>query len=105
MRIVAGRHRGRPMEAPPGLDVRPTSDRAREGLFNMIEHGGFGAGGVSAVVDAVVLDAFCGTGALAFGALSRGAAAAPLIDSSARALSAARRPRSEERRGGKEGDR
>ena len=39
MRIVAGRHRGRPLVAPPGLDIRPTSDRAREGLFNVLEHG------------------------------------------------------------------
>ena len=69
MRIVAGRHRGRPLVAPPGLDIRPTSDRAREGLFNVLEHGR-----IAVDLDGVrVLDAFAGTGALGLEALSRGA--------------------------------
>ena len=90
MRIVAGRHRGRLLQPPAGRDIRPTSDRAREGLFNMLEHGGFGAGGASIVEGATVLDAFCGTGALAFEALSRGAAAATLMDINTAALEAVR---------------
>ena len=69
MRIVGGRHKGRRLEAPPGRDIRPTSDRAREALFNILAHGGLGAGGASPVVGATVLDAFCGTGALGLEAL------------------------------------
>lgn len=90
MRIVAGRHRGRALAAPEGSAIRPTSDRAREGLFNRLVHGGYGAGGASPLVDAVVLDAFCGTGALGLEALSRGAARALFLDSSEAALAAAR---------------
>lgn len=90
MRIVAGRHRGRRIAAPPGEEIRPTSDRAREAVFNILAHGGYGAGGASAVADAVVLDAFCGTGAMGLEALSRGAAQAILIDNEPRALVAAR---------------
>lgn len=74
MRIVGGRHRGRTLKAPEGSEVRPTSDRARESLFNILEHGRLSRDGVSIVRDAVVLDAFAGTGALGFEALSRGAA-------------------------------
>lgn len=90
MRIVAGRHRGRALAAPPGAAIRPTADRAREGLFNRLAHGSHGAGGVSPLVDAVVLDAFCGTGALGLEALSRGAARALFLDASEAALAAAR---------------
>lgn len=80
MRIVAGRHRGRPLESPADDRVRPTSDRARESLFNILEHGKFAAGGLSPVRGARVLDCFCGTGALGLEALSRGAAAATFLD-------------------------
>ena len=90
MRIVGGIHRGRRLEAPPGLDIRPTSDRAREAVFNILAHGGHGAGGASALQGAVVLDAFCGTGALGLEALSRGAARAIFIDNDPAALVAAR---------------
>lgn len=90
MRIVGGRHRGRRLAAPPGRDVRPTSDRARESLFNRLAHGGYGAGGASPLADARVLDAFCGSGALGLEALSRGAAAAAFMDSSRAALDCAR---------------
>ena len=75
MRIVGGKHRGRRLLAPPGETVRPTSDRAREALFNILSHGRLAAEGVP-FADAVVLDAFAGTGALGLEALSRGAAAA-----------------------------
>jgi 16S rRNA (guanine966-N2)-methyltransferase len=90
MRIVGGKHRGRRIEAPPGDAVRPTSDRAREAVFNILAHGGFGAGGASAVAGAVVLDVFCGTGAMGLEALSRGAARAVFIDNEPQSLVAAR---------------
>lgn len=89
MRIVGGRHRGRRLEAPGGRDTRPTSDRTREALFNVLAHSGWG--GDDPLAGAHVLDAFCGTGALALEALSRGAAAAVLMDLSGPALAAARR--------------
>lgn len=69
MRIVAGRHKGRRLEAPAGLTARPTADRARQALFNILAH--------SDLVDldgALVVDAFAGSGALGLEALSRGAA-------------------------------
>ena len=90
MRIVGGKHRGRRLEAPPGDAVRPTSDRAREAVFNILAHGGHGDGGASAVAGAVVLDAFCGTGAMGLEALSRGAARAIFVDNEPRSLVAAR---------------
>jgi 16S rRNA (guanine966-N2)-methyltransferase len=90
MRIIAGRHKGRVLAAPKGAKTRPTAARAREGLFNMLAHGGYGPGGTSAIAGAVVLDAFAGTGAFAFEALSRGAASATLLEIDARAVDAAR---------------
>lgn len=87
MRIVGGRHRGRALEAPPGATVRPTSDRAREALFNILSHGRLAA----PFRDAAVLDAFAGTGALGLEALSRGAAEAFFIESDRAALEALRR--------------
>jgi 16S rRNA (guanine966-N2)-methyltransferase len=85
MRIVAGRHRGRRLLAPSGERVRPTSDRAREALFNILSHGRLAAEGLP-FADAVVLDAFAGTGALGLEALSRGAAEAFFIEQDREAL-------------------
>jgi 16S rRNA (guanine966-N2)-methyltransferase len=79
MRIVAGSHRGRRLLAPPGAVVRPTSDRAREAMFNVILHGGF-VGEGDPFAEARVLDAFAGTGAVGLEALSRGAAEAVFIE-------------------------
>jgi 16S rRNA (guanine966-N2)-methyltransferase len=91
MRIVAGRHKGRPLMAPPGEEIRPTSDRARESLFNILAHGRLAkADGTGPLHGAVVLDGFCGTGALAAEALSRGATRAILMDNSPAALDVAR---------------
>jgi 16S rRNA (guanine966-N2)-methyltransferase len=73
VRVVAGELKGRTLKAPPGRDVRPTSDRAREALFSML-------GDVSGLD---VLDLYAGTGALGIEALSRGAAAATLVDAEA----------------------
>jgi len=71
MRIIAGKHRGRRLEAPEGLAVRPTGERAREALFDILAHGRFAEG--PAYLDAIVLDVFAGTGAFGLEALSRGA--------------------------------
>ena len=91
MRIVGGRHRGRRLEAPAGLEVRPTADRTREALFNILDHGRFAADdGVSPLSGARVLDGFCGSGALGLEALSRGAAHATFMDTSATAVAATR---------------
>ena len=72
MRIVAGSARGRPLEAPRGTETRPTSDRVRQSLFDLL---GQRCDGLR------VLDLYAGTGALALEALSRGAARATLVES------------------------
>jgi 16S rRNA (guanine966-N2)-methyltransferase len=80
MRIVGGRLRGRALAAPQSLSIRPTADRLRETLFNILAHA-FG----DPVSGARVLDLFAGTGALGLEALSRGAAFALFVDDSAEA--------------------
>ena len=77
LRIIAGSARGRRIEAPEGRDTRPTLDRVRENLFNMLQ---------GRVMDARVLDPFAGSGALSLEALSRGAAFAVLGDRDRAAL-------------------
>src|SRR5438270_11296778 len=89
LRIVGGVHRGRRLVVPPGDAVRPTSDRAREALFNILSHGDFAATGLP-FADRPVLDAFAGTGALGLEALSRGAGAAVFIENGREALTALR---------------
>lgn len=91
MRIVAGKHRGRSLIAPAGKGVRPTLARAREALFDILAHKRFSETGAPALADARVLEAFSGSGAFAFEALSRGAASAILMDIEPAALDAARR--------------
>src|SRR5438105_15782589 len=90
LRIVGGSHRGRRLAAPVGELVRPTSDRAREALFNILSHGRFATAGLP-FAGRPVLDAFAGTGALGLEALSRGASAAAFIENGREALSALRR--------------
>ena len=90
LRIVGGVHRGRRLAVPPGDAVRPTSDRAREALFNILSHGDFAAAGLP-FADRPVLDAFAGTGAFGLEALSRGASAAAFIENGREALAALRR--------------
>ena len=80
MRIVGGQHRGRTLATPRTRDIRPTSDRLRESLFNILAHG-YG----DPVAGARVLDLFAGTGALGLEAMSRGAAFALLVDDGAEA--------------------
>jgi 16S rRNA (guanine966-N2)-methyltransferase len=91
VRIVGGSHRGRRLSAPVGRAVRPTSDRAREALFNILAHSSLASGSGSLVAGARVLDAFCGTGALGLEALSRGAAHVTFLDCAAPAMDAVRR--------------
>ncbi len=76
MRIVAGRLKGRPLAEPPSDAIRPTSDRVREAVFNILEHGIDGA----SITDARVFDLFAGTGALGLEALSRGAKSCLFVD-------------------------
>lgn len=71
MRIIAGTARSRTIEAPKGRDTRPTLDRVRENLFNILQR---------RIVDAVTLDLFAGSGALSLEALSRGAALCVMAD-------------------------
>jgi 16S rRNA (guanine966-N2)-methyltransferase len=89
MRIVAGRHRGRSLVAPDGEATRPTSDRVRQALFDMLWHAPWA--GRERVEGARVLDAFAGTGALGLEAISRGAAHAVFIEPARAALDALRR--------------
>jgi 16S rRNA (guanine966-N2)-methyltransferase len=81
MRIVAGQFRGRPLAAPEGAHTRPTSDRVREAVFNILEHG---TPSVS-LAGVRVLDLFAGTGALGLEALSRGAAFCLFVEQDAAA--------------------
>src|SRR5258708_18812208 len=69
MRIVAGAYRGRTLVAPKGQSARPTADRTRQALFNVLEHAPWGG---RAWAGARVIDAFAGSGALGLEALSRG---------------------------------
>lgn len=80
MRIVGGKYRGRTLLSPSGASIRPTSDRAREAIFNILSSRlGPGFDGLR------VLDLFAGTGAMGFEALSRGAARVVFVDTSAEA--------------------
>lgn len=81
MRIVGGRLGGRSLKGPASDKIRPTSDRLRESLFNILEHS---YGGVA---DLRIVDLFAGTGALALEALSRGARFALLVDDGTEARS------------------
>src|SRR5579884_1515668 len=89
LRIVGGAQRGRRLVAPSGEAVRPTSDRAREALFNILSHGRFAAAGLP-FAGRPVVDAFAGTGAFGLEALSRGAAVAAFIENDPAALAALR---------------
>lgn len=84
MKIVGGKHKGRPLIAPKGRGVRPTKDRIREAIFNILIHG-FDFH----FENTTVLDLFCGTGALGLEAVSRGAHRALLIDCATASLRAA----------------
>lgn len=82
MRVIGGTARGRRLLSPRGLGTRPTPDRVREALFNILG---------DTVCKALVLDLFAGSGALGIEALSRGASAAIFVDSAASAVDYIRR--------------
>ena len=85
MRIIAGEWRGRPLVAPEGRATRPTADRAREGLFSMLQSR------IGSFEGLRVADLFAGSGALGLEALSRGAAQAWFFDNDRAALESIRR--------------
>ena len=84
MRIVAGDLRGRPIRAPEGQGTRPTSDRARQAVFNILEHAAWADG----VEGLRVIDLFAGSGAMGLEALSRGADACLFVETAEPALAA-----------------
>ena len=77
MRIIAGTGKGKPLNSPTGAGVRPTSDRAREGLFSSLESS------FDSIVDLVFLDLFAGSGAVGVEALSRGASFVHAVEADA----------------------
>jgi len=79
MRITGGQHRSRKLIAPDGNAVRPTSDKVRQAVFNMLNSRGL-------VIEANVIDAFCGTGALGLEALSQGARFCTFFDSNKKSI-------------------
>lgn len=81
MRVIAGKERGRRLLCPAGLRVRPTADRVKEALFNILQE---------RIPGARVLDLFAGTGALGIEALSRGASYAVFVDNHPASLAALR---------------
>jgi len=80
MRVIAGKYRSRPLQSLRGLDLRPTADRLRETLFDILI-----AGNPQALAGTVWIDLFAGTGAVGIEALSRGAAMVYFVESSAQA--------------------
>ena len=88
MRIIAGRWRGRRLVAPAGTATRPTAERMRPAIFDMLWHAP--CAGRERLEGAAVLDAFAGTGAMGLEALSRGAARAVFLERDAAALAALR---------------
>jgi len=80
MRVIAGKYRSRPLRSQRGMDIRPTSDRLRETLFNVLT-----AGNPAALEGSVWLDLFAGTGAVGIEALSRGAKEVHFVERSAAA--------------------
>lgn len=81
MRVIAGKYRSRRLTAPPGMETRPTSDRLRETLFNVV---------AASVAGSVWLDLFAGSGAVGIEALSRGAGKVYFVESAGRAVRAIR---------------
>ena len=81
MRVIGGKYRSRPLLAPAGMDTRPTADRLRETLFNVLTQGV-----VNRVAGARILDLYAGSGAVGIEALSRGAMDVVFVEQGAAAL-------------------
>ena len=79
MRVISGSARGKKLECPEGIDIRPTLDRVKESVFNMIAFD---------IAGATVLDLFSGSGALGIEALSRGASHCVFVDKSSQSIDA-----------------
>jgi len=90
MRIVGGKYRGRKLLVPPGRNIRPTSDRVRESIFNILTQGREEIGKRNRVERADVLDGFAGTGAMGLEAISRGASKVTAIDNDEASLNCCR---------------
>jgi 16S rRNA (guanine966-N2)-methyltransferase len=82
MRVIAGKYKSRKLEAPPGMQTRPTSDRLRETLFNVV---------APQIDDSVWLDVFAGSGAIGIEALSRGARSVYFVESASAAARTVRK--------------
>lgn len=80
MRVIAGQYRSRPLRSLPGMDLRPTSDRLRESLFNVLT-----GGNPAALEGTTWFDLYAGTGAVGIEAISRGASEVHFVESSAQA--------------------
>ena len=80
MRVIAGKYRSRPLRSLPGMDLRPTADRLRETLFDILT-----AGNPEALEGTLWIDLFSGTGAVGIEALSRGAGMVYFVEKSAKA--------------------
>ena len=87
MRIVAGKFKGHPLQAPAGRSTRPTSDRAREAIFNILRH----AEWAPDLDGAYIIDVFAGSGALGLEALSRGAAFCLFVETAPAAIACLRK--------------
>jgi 16S rRNA (guanine966-N2)-methyltransferase len=81
MRVIAGQFRSRPLLAPTGMDTRPTADRLRETLFNVLTNGA-----IDRIEEKTFLDLYAGSGAVGIEALSRGAGRVVFVESSPVAL-------------------
>ncbi len=82
MRVISGKLKGKRLFTPKGLELRPTSDRVKEAIFNILQN---------SIENRVVLDLFAGTGALGIEALSRGAKSAVFLEASSRSLAVLRK--------------
>jgi 16S rRNA (guanine966-N2)-methyltransferase len=82
MRVIAGQYRSRPLKSMPGMEIRPTSDRLRETLFDVLT-----AGNPGALEGTVFLDLFAGTGAVGIEAISRGARSVYFVENGTKAAS------------------
>lgn len=87
MRIIAGKMKGRKLQPPEGSAIRPTADRTRESVFNLLMHGAYAG---EQIIDCHIMDLCCGTGALGLEAISRGSRIATFVDKDKRSIELAK---------------